>query len=141
MTSPQNLDATFCLLASLISKQSANPAQLKRDLELGSKHFQANNPELGNLLGRMAEAIKSIEGASARETAATADTALGQGMGLQALLFAIIRSLDNSNEVFANFQLEVEHARALLLERTSREEARTGLDQLQAAVIALQKEL
>lgn len=141
MTSPQNLDATFCLLASLISKQSANPAQLKRDLEMGARHFQASNPELGNLLQRMSDAVKNQEGLSAKDIASVADHALGHAIGLQALLFAILRSMDNSNEVFANFHSEIEHARVVLLEQAPRDEARNGLDQLQAAVGNLQKEL
>lgn len=141
MTSPQNLDATFCLFASLISKQSANPAQLKRDLEAGAKHFQASNPELGSLLQRMSDAVKNIEGLSARDTASVADHALGHALGLQALLFALLRSIDNSHEVLANYQSEIESARVALLELAPRTEARSGLDEFHAAVINLQKEL
>lgn len=141
MTSPQTLDATLCLFASLISKQSANPAALKRDLEMGARHFQASNAELGGLLQRMADAIKPVEGLSARETAAMADRAYGQGLALQALLFALLRSIDNAHEVLANFAPEIESARATLVEQANRDEARAGLDQVHAAVLALQREL
>lgn len=141
MTSPQNLDATFCLFASLIAKHFSNPAQLKRDLELGARHFASSNAELSNLLQRMADAVKNTEGLSIRELSATADKALGQGLGLQALLFAIVRSLDNSHEVFANFHSEIESARAALLDIAPRDDARAGLDAVHAAVVNLQKEL
>lgn len=137
MTSPQNLDATLCLLASLMSKQVSNPAQLKRDFELGAKHFQASNAELGNLLGRMAEGIKNIE----NKGDTTADNALGRQFGLQALLFSVIRALDNSHEVFSNFNIEIEAARASLLETNNAAAAREGLDEVALAVSNLQKEL
>lgn len=139
MTSPQNLDATLCLLASLISKQVPNPAQLKRDLESGAKHFQAGNPELGNLLGRMSDAIKNADNPTKGDT--TADHAMGRTLGLQSLLFSVIRALDNSNEVFSNFHIEIEHARASLLEINTSEAARQGLDDIAYSVSQLQQEL
>lgn len=141
MTSPQNLDATFCLLASLISKHFSNPAQLKRDLEAGARHFASSNAELSNLLQRMADAVKATEGLSVREISANADRAVGQALGQQALLFAIVRSMDNANEVFANFQSEIESARASLMDVAARDEARAGLDAVHVAVNTLQKEL
>lgn len=139
MTSPQNLDATLCLLASLMSKQVPNPSQLKHGLESGAKHFQSGNPELSNLLGRMAEAIKVSDKTSSVDT--TADNAVGRTMGLQSLLFSIIRAMDNSNEVFSNFHIEIEHARASLLEINTTEAAKQGLDDIAYSVSQLQQEL
>ena len=140
MTEPQNLDAALCLLSTLIAKQVAKPGQLKRDLQLGAKHFSASNPELGSLLGRMSDAIKD-----APPAASATDTELavlvGRLHGIQAALSSTIRALETSDQVFGNFATDIEHARATLLSSSLPEEARKGLEQIIADMQQLQREL
>lgn len=137
MSSPQTLDAAMCLLASLISKQVANSAQLKRDLELGARHFQASNAELADLLGRMAAVTKAVEPAVADGPSAADMTQVqGKLAGVQALLFSVIRAMDNCDEAFAQFSTETVSAQIGLTPA-----AQESLNQFVNAVQRLRQEL